>query len=550
MASVLIISWTHYKILESTIKAKTDEYVSMFVDTILDQINHLDIILTTTKQILTEKHLAIAKSIDYMLKNVPGDLTTEHLRELAEPLDIIELSIADKNGIITNSSVPKYIGFDYKAREITARYMAITDGTIHEISEEPRESVFEDDMPGEINHYVGIAHGEGFIQIGFNAAVITRLQHEINIERNIAQTRIGDNGYGMVLESGVITAHPDEHFLMRNVSGEDWYPSVSSGNGFEWIKIDGEIYYARYKSANDTIVVGLVPEADYYRELRKLRTETSGLLVFVIILMALVVYFILGRLLRPVNHLAKALNEIARGNLDTRIEGSYNNEFDTIKDAVNAMLADIKTYMDDKLSAQRMINDLNTSIMLSQIQPHFLYNSLVVIRQLCREDPKRAEETIVEFAQYLRGNLDSLTLKHPISFEQELGHTQTYLAIEQKRFGCKLKVIYNIQFKDFSLPALTLQPVVENAVRHGVTHKEHGGTVTITVDEADGNAVITVVDDGVGFDPMQTVQSDGRSHIGLENVRSRLAAFCGGKLEIHSKSGVGTSVVITIPKEH
>lgn len=150
------------------------------------------------------------------------------------------------------------------------------------------------------------------------------------------------------------------------------------------------------------------------------------------------------------------------------------------------MLRDIKTYMDDKLCAQRMINDLNTSIMLSQIQPHFLYNSLVVIRQLCREDPRLAEETVDEFACYLRGNLDSLRLKHPISFEKEMRHTQTYLAIEQKRFGHRLKVIYKVQFKDFSLPALTLQPIVENAVRYGVTKKKEGGTVTISVDKADG----------------------------------------------------------------
>jgi LytS/YehU family sensor histidine kinase len=99
-----------------------------------------------------------------------------------------------------------------------------------------------------------------------------------------------------------------------------------------------------------------------------------------------------------------------------------------------------------------------------------LYNSLVVIRHLCRENPKLAEEMVVEFAQYLRVNLDSLTQKNPVPFEQELQHTQTYLAIEQKRFGSKLKVIYNIHFRDFSLPALTLQPIAENAVQHGNYH--------------------------------------------------------------------------------
>jgi sensor histidine kinase YesM len=192
------------------------------------------------------------------------------------------------------------------------------------------------------------------------------------------------------------------------------------------------------------------------------------------------------------------------------------------------------------------LTESRMAIMMSQIQPHFLYNSLVVIRHLCRENPKLAEETVVEFAQYLRGNLDSLALKNPIPFEQELQHTQMYLAIEQKRFGYKLKVIYDIRFKDFSLPALTLQPIAENAVQYGVTKKEHGGTVTVTSEEVNGKAVITVIDDGVGFITGQPAQ-DGRSHVGIENVRSRLAALCGGTLDIKSKPGEGTTAVITIP---
>jgi sensor histidine kinase YesM len=211
--------------------------------------------------------------------------------------------------------------------------------------------------------------------------------------------------------------------------------------------------------------------------------------------------------------------------------------------------AGIQSELSQQIRQQELaLTESRVAVMFSQIQPHFLYNSLVVIRHLCRENPRLAEETVVEFAQYLRVNLDSLTLKAPVPFEQELQHTQTYLAIEQKRFGYKLKVMYNIQFKDFSLPALTLQPIAENAVQHGVTQNKRGGTVTITAEEAEGNAVITVIDDGVGFVPGQPPQ-DGRSHVGIENVRSRLAALCGGSLEIQSKSGEGTTAVITIPKK-
>jgi hypothetical protein len=201
------------------------------------------------------------------------------------------------------------------------------------------------------------------------------------------------------------------------------------------------------------------------------------------------------------------------------------------------------------------IEQSKIAVMLSQIQPHFLYNSLVVVRQLCKTDPKLAEETVVEFSDYLRGNLESLTLIKPIPFERELHHVEIYLAIEKKRFGDKLNVVYDIKTMDFTLPSLTLQPIVENAVRYGVTKSEDGGTVKVTVEDVENSTVITVEDDGTGFDTGILSGNEGvalsstkGAGIGITNVRSRLASMCGGTLNIISKPGTGTTAVITIPK--
>lgn len=108
-------------------------------------------------------------------------------------------------------------------------------------------------------------------------------------------------------------------------------------------------------------------------------------------------------------------------------------------------------------------------------------------------------------------------------------------------------MVYNIGCEDFSVPPLTLQPIVENAVRHGVLRREEGGTVTISTRETATAYLVTVADDGVGFQPDTAAES--RSHIGIENVRGRLTALCGGKLEIASTAGAGTTVTITITKE-
>ncbi len=186
-------------------------------------------------------------------------------------------------------------------------------------------------------------------------------------------------------------------------------------------------------------------------------------------------------------------------------------------------------------------------IMLSQIQPHFLYNSLATIQDLVTKNPTLAREAIVEFSVYLRGNMDSLSFKELIPFEKELNHVENFLALEQKVAGGNLKIIYEIGVKDFKLPALALQPIIENAVRHGIDKKEDGGTVTIKTEETETSIRISIIDDGVGFDPTQSKQ-DGRSHIGIKNVENRLNAMCKGTLHMDSTVDMGTTAIITIPK--
>lgn len=218
--------------------------------------------------------------------------------------------------------------------------------------------------------------------------------------------------------------------------------------------------------------------------------------------------------------------------------------------ALGLLIIFINIQSEQELRIERQEKELaqrRMDIMLSQIQPHFLYNSLTAIRRLCDHDPQQAKTAITDFSLFLRANMDSLGSRAPIPFEQELNHTRHYLALEQQRFQARLQVVYEIGCQDFSVPPLTLQPIVENAVRHGVLRREAGGTVTIRTAETTAAYMITVADDGVGFQPVDAAGSS--SHIGIENVRSRLAALCGGALEIHSVPDGGTTVTITIPKE-
>lgn len=194
---------------------------------------------------------------------------------------------------------------------------------------------------------------------------------------------------------------------------------------------------------------------------------------------------------------------------------------------------------EDDLKAQQRIR-----IMTSQIQPHFLYNTLSTIQALCHIDPEKAAEVTDQFSQYLRENLAVLSEPGLIPFRKELEHTRTYVKIEETRFQ-NIRVTYDIGDSDFHLPPLTLQPLVENAIRHGVRIREEGKVQIVTRRRKEGHEIV-IRDNGAGFDVKKLAEQDSRG-IGLRSVRQRLESLCGGTLAIESRVGEGTSVTLTIP---
>lgn len=186
-------------------------------------------------------------------------------------------------------------------------------------------------------------------------------------------------------------------------------------------------------------------------------------------------------------------------------------------------------------------------IMMSQIQPHFLYNTLSTIQALCRIDPKKAFATTEKFGTYLRHNLDNLDNPELIPLSKELEHTKLYADIEKLRFP-SIDVEYDIRYDGFEVPALSIQPLVENAIRHGVRSREHG-LVKVSAFEEDGCNLIVISDNGVGFDTSSLSDEDNVEHIGIRNVKERIEKMCGGTMSIDSRIDEGTVITVVIPKE-
>lgn len=194
---------------------------------------------------------------------------------------------------------------------------------------------------------------------------------------------------------------------------------------------------------------------------------------------------------------------------------------------------------------QEEITNQRISIMMLEMRPHFIYNILTSIYYLCEQDVKKAQRVTKDFAAYLRMNLKALGKNDTVPFSEDLQHTKAYLGVEMARFEESLHVEYAFDKTPvFRIPTLTLQPIVENAIKHGLDTERDALHIVIRVQQNDEGNTITVEDDGQGFHD----SDNDEPHIALNNIRERLKLMCGGSLTIRPRENVGTVVTIFIPE--
>lgn len=196
---------------------------------------------------------------------------------------------------------------------------------------------------------------------------------------------------------------------------------------------------------------------------------------------------------------------------------------------------------------KRKIADQQASLTVLQMRPHFVYNTMMSIYYLCEEDPKRAQKVILDFSKYLRKNFTAIASEDPIPFTEELEHAKAYLAVEQVRFEDKLFVKYDTPCTDFELPPLTLQPLVENCVKHGIDPELDPITVSISTKKTDTGYDVIVADTGPGFGSTVITENKDGNRVAISNIRERLEAV-GAELSIADRQGGGAIVTIHIPE--
>ena len=189
------------------------------------------------------------------------------------------------------------------------------------------------------------------------------------------------------------------------------------------------------------------------------------------------------------------------------------------------------------------LSNTNLRLLQNQISPHFIYNALFIIKALIWTDQKKASDAVDDFSLYVRHNIDAMRSNDLIKFSEELEHIKAFLNIENVDDETGLVVKIETEEHDFYIPPLTVEPLVENAVIHGIGTLESGGVITISSQKAEGGYLICVEDNGVGFDVENTALG-----VGLENAKTRLEMQCSGKLSFESRPGC-TKAMVFVPGE-
>jgi sensor histidine kinase YesM len=215
----------------------------------------------------------------------------------------------------------------------------------------------------------------------------------------------------------------------------------------------------------------------------------------------------------------------------------------TLRGTVERMAAQLK---EKELNEERLIRtkmEAELQALQAKINPHFLFNTLNSIASLISENPKAAESTVEKLSELFRYTLKSAET-NTVSVAEELEIVRTYLEIEKVRFGARLQydITCDDAVRDFMIPALIIEPLVENSIKHGIASKVHGGKIVVEVTKTDGNCLISVIDDGEGIDNANKVNG-----FGLRSVEERLQLRYGASSSLRLVPDGRTHFLITIP---
>ncbi|HWE61109.1 MAG TPA: sensor histidine kinase [Chloroflexota bacterium] len=323
----------------------------------------------------------------------------------------------------------------------------------------------------------------------------------------------------------------------------------------------GQPFLATYSVSEPSgwIVAGVVPADQLLTGANRLRAFILTVAALCVLAGALCATLVVNRLTRPVRQLRGAMRRVEARDLDTRIAVSSEDEVGQLAQGFNAMLDELRRLVDDVLRAQIHEREAELHALQNQINPHFLYNTLESINMLAlTHGDREISRMVTSLGRLLRLTISSTAVL--IRVRDELEYVNHYLVVQRMRYGDRISMLVDVDadILDSCLPKLTLQPLVENALYHGLEPQRGVGHVVVRGRRAGADLLLSVEDDGVGMDAAALAAVNamldqeplrGSRSVGLANVQQRIKLYCGPAygLIISSVQGQGTTVTVRIP---
>lgn len=371
---------------------------------------------------------------------------------------------------------------------------------------------------------------------------------------------VEDGEVFLMNSEGKIVSHRNKEMLGKHVDHLETMSNFdTSTTGFFTETIDGrEMYISNSEPlSNGWCLVSFIPSNYYQKEITELR-NTILMLAFVVSVIGIALTVLLANSIsRPLIVLSDALSMFGKGDFSVSCDIDSHDEVGKLSQNFNRMVKDINRLIDSVFKERILKQEAELKSLQMQINPHFLYNTLETINWMAREKGvKEIGEMVKSLGDLMRATISG---KDFVLLSQEEETLKNYLKIQKFRFEEKLnfKIDIPAEFHKYRIPKLIIQPLLENAIVHGIEPKSGPGTVEVRVQDQDGDLMIWVIDDGVGVDresilrilsQEEDVTVEGHTLIGINNVNRRIKMYYGDEygLQIQNKQGKGTKVFLRL----
>ncbi|QJD82223.1 cache domain-containing sensor histidine kinase [Cohnella herbarum] len=562
LITILIMSITSYYLTKEAVKSKAQAYTTELVKQVNNNIKSYVNGMKSMSDLVVGNHA------------VQQYLSTTHFNSLLEEKKAKE-AVADMLGsmLVSRTDISSVNVIGYGGQFVSGRkdlelnpYIDLTSlnwykhakeaGGDSVISPSHVQPVFKDRYPWVVSLSRELISRDGQTKLGvflvdLNFSVMNDMVKEI---------RLGQRGYLFIVDSsGKIVYHPQQQLIYSNLKSEmiDKVLEIKNGTFTSDEGSNSRMYTVRDSDFGWKIVgVSYVNElVDNQNEVR-LSFIILGLIV--IILAFIISIFLSRRVNRPIKRLQDHMKEVEKGNFDIHVEVPTTIEIGRLARAFNMMVGKIKELMSQVVQDQEQKRKSEINALQAQINPHFLYNTLDSIVWMAENDKSREVVLMTSaLAKLFRASISKG--EELVSIRTEIEHITNYLMIQKMRY--KNKLDYEIEIHDSVRNYLTikviLQPIVENAIYHGIKMKQGPGLITISAEETDTDIYLIVEDNGKGMDEekLRTLllpspdAEEGRG-VGVRNVHERLQLYFGAQYGLSYKSvpGEGTTVHIRMPK--